>query len=482
MEGQNHETILIVDDEITLREAIAEYLTQEGYEVQQASSGEEALALLKQTVFDILITDMKLPGVDGNTVLQECLSIYPEIIGIIITGFGTVESAVQAMKNGAYDYIAKPFQLVEISLLVKQALERRRLKEENAYLRTQLKEKYRFENIIGNSKVMQEIFQLVETISSTNSTVLITGETGTGKELVAKAIHFNSQRRDQKIVSINCGAIPETLLESELFGHVKGAFTGAHQTRLGRFEQAHKGTIFLDEIGNMSQALQVKLLRVLQEREFERLGGAETIKVDVRIIAATSANLKELVEQNEFRSDLYYRLNVIPIHLPSLKERREDIPLLTKHFIEKYCHYSNLELKSLSQETIRKLMSYNWPGNIRQLENAIERAVALVGTRNIILPSDLPGEVQKTNANLVLSEIYIPDEGVNFNTEVSNVEKELIVQSLKKSGGNKKQAAKLLHLKRTTLIEKLKRLNMLDPLDFPATGKASKVLSKNTHQ
>jgi len=481
MDGQNHETVLIVDDEVTLREAISEYLAREGYEVQQASSGEEALALLKQTVFDILITDMKLPGVDGNTVLQESLSIYPEIIGIIITGFGTVESAVQAMKNGAYDYIAKPFQLVEISLLVKQALERRRLKEENAYLRTQLKEKYRFESIIGNSKAMQEIFRLVETISSTNSTVLITGETGTGKELVAKAIHFNSQRRDQKIVSINCGAIPETLLESELFGHVKGAFTGAHQTRLGRFEQAHKGTIFLDEIGNMSQGLQVKLLRVLQEREFERLGGAETIKVDVRIIAATSANLKELVDQNEFRSDLYYRLNVIPIHLPSLKERREDIPLLAKHFIEKYCQNSNSEMKSMSQETIRILMSYSWPGNIRQLENAIERAVALVGTRNIILPSDLPGEVQKTHANLVLSEIYIPDEGVNFNTEVSNVEKELIMQSLKKSGGNKKQAAKLLHMKRTTLIEKLKRLNMLHPLDLPATGKTSKVLSKDTH-
>lgn len=465
MEMPGRENILVVDDEIELREAISAYLNQDGYEVQQASSGEEALESLKKNAFDILITDMKLPGLDGNAVLQEALAIYPEIIGIIITGYGTVESAVQAMKSGAYDYIAKPFQLLEISLLIRQALERRRLKEENAYLKTQLKEKYRFESIIGNSKPMREIFQLVETIAVTNSTVLITGETGTGKELIAKAIHFNSQRKDQKIVSLNCGAIPETLLESELFGHVKGAFTGAHQTRIGKFEQAHRGTIFLDEIGNMSPSLQVKLLRVLQEREFERVGGVEPVKVDVRIIAATSANLKDMVERNEFRSDLYYRLNVIQIHLPVLKDRREDIPLLTKHFIEKYCQNSNLELKTMSQEAMKILMNYNWPGNIRQLENAIERAVALVGTRNLILSSDLPSEIQKTNANLFLSEIYIPDEGVNFKTEISHVERELILQGLKKSGGNKKQAAKLLNLKRTTLIEKLKRLNLLDQLN-----------------
>lgn len=462
IEKAEKETVLIVDDEVELRNAIGGYLTQLGYEVQSASSGEEALDLVKSVPFDILITDMKLPGIDGTSVLQEALVLYPELIGIVITGYGTVENAVEAMKKGAYDYLAKPFQLVEISLVVKQALERRRLREENAYLKIQLKEKYRFENIIGNSKPMQEVFQLVETISGTNSTVLITGETGTGKELVAKAIHFNSQRRDQKIVSINCGAIPETLLESELFGHVKGAFTGAHQTRIGRFEQAHKGTIFLDEIGNMSQTLQVKLLRVLQEREFERVGGTETVKVDVRIIAATSANLKDLVQRGEFRSDLYYRLNVIPIQLPSLKDRREDIPLLAKHFIRKYCENSNLDAKTISQESMKMLMNYIWPGNIRQLENAIERAVALVGMRNIILPSDLPHEVQKTNSNLFLSEIYIPDEGVNFNTEVSYLERELILQSLKKSGGNKKQAAKSLNLKRTTLIEKLKRLDLMD--------------------
>ncbi|HVN78286.1 MAG TPA: sigma-54 dependent transcriptional regulator [Terriglobia bacterium] len=474
MDNLNSESILVVDDETQLREGIAAYLNQDGYEVQQASTGEEALTQLRETPYDILITDMKLPGVDGNKVLQEALSIYPDLIGIIITGYGTVESAVQAMKNGAYDYISKPFQLMEVSLLVKQALERRRLRLENAYLKTQLKEKYRFENIIGNSKPMQEVFQLVETIAVTNSTVLITGETGTGKELIARAIHFNSLRKEQKIVSINCGAIPETLLESELFGHVKGAFTGAHQTRIGRFEQAHKGTIFLDEIGTMSPSLQVKLLRVLQEREFERVGGMETIKVDVRIIAATSANLKEMVERNEYRSDLYYRLNVIPVHLAALRDRREDIPLLTKHFVKKYCQNSNMEPKTVAQEAMKMLMNYSWPGNIRQLENAIERAVALVGPRNVILPSDLPAEVQKTSANLFLSEIYIPDEGVNFNTEVSNVEKELIMQSLRKSGGNKKQAAKLLNLKRTTLIEKLKRLNLMDKTDQEVSVKAFK--------
>jgi two-component system, NtrC family, response regulator AtoC len=462
MEPARRENILLVDDEKPLREALAVYLAHEGYEVHHCSSGEEGIDLLKKNVFDILIADMKLPGVDGNIVLQEALSLYPEIIGIIITGYGTVESAVRAMKNGAYDYIAKPFQLVEISLLVRQALERRLLKEENAYLKTQLKDKYRFESIIGNSKPIQEIFQLVETIAGTNSTVLITGETGTGKELIAKAIHFDSHRKDQRIVSINCGAIPESLLESELFGHVKGAFTGAHQSHIGKFEQAHKGTIFLDEIGNMSPALQVKLLRVLQEREFDRVGGTEAVKVDVRIIAATSSNLKKMVEKNEFRTDLYYRLNVIPIQLPALRERREDIPLLAKHFVRKYCLNSNLELKTLSQEAMKLMMNYHWPGNIRQLENAIERAVALVGSRELILSADLPHEVQQTSANLFLSEIHIPDEGVNFNTEISHVEKELILQSLKKSRGNKKQAAKLLNLKRTTLIEKLKRLNLQD--------------------
>jgi len=465
MELTRHENVLVVDDETPLREAMAAFLMQEGFEVQHCASGEEGIDLLRKNAFDILIADMKLPGVDGNAVLHEALFLYPEIIGIIITGYGTVESAVQAMKNGAYDYIAKPFQLVEMSLLLRQALERRRLKEENVYLKTQLKEKYRFETIVGTSRPMQQIFQLVETIAGTNSTVLVTGETGTGKELIAKAIHFNSPRRDQKIVSINCGAIPEALLESELFGHVKGAFTGAHQSRIGKFEQAHKGTIFLDEIGNMSPSLQVKLLRVIQERELDRVGGADTIKVDVRIIAATSSNLREMVKRNEFRDDLYYRLNVIPIQLPALRDRREDIPLLANYFIKKYCVSSGLDLKSPSQEAIGLMMNYSWPGNIRQLENAMERAVALVGGRDLILPSDLPPEVQKTDGVLPGYDIDIPENGVNFKTQICHMEKALILQSLEKCGGNKKQAAKLLGLKRTTLVEKLKRLKLHDYID-----------------
>ncbi|MFN8005719.1 MAG: sigma-54 dependent transcriptional regulator [Terriglobia bacterium] len=458
MERTKRESILIVDDETDFRDAIVTYLNGEGYQVQASSNGEEALELLRMLPFDILVTDMKLPGIDGTAVLKGALALYPELIGIIITGYGTVESAVQAMKEGAYEYIAKPFQLLEISHVLRQALEKRRLREENAYLKTQLKEKYRIESIIGNSKCMQEIFQLVETISATTSTVLITGETGTGKELIAKAIHFNSQRREQKIVCINCGAIPEALLESELFGHVKGAFTGAHQTRIGRFEQADKGTIFLDEIGNMSPSLQVKLLRVLQEREFERVGGAETIRVDVRIIAATSADLREMVDQNQFRSDLYYRLNVIPIQMPSLRQRRDDIPLLARHFIKKFC--GNVETKTVSQDAMKSLMSYTWPGNVRQLENAMERAIALLGAREIILPSDLPVEIQDPKNHLMQSQLFIPDEGIDLNDRVSILEKELILLSLEKTGGNKNKAAKLLNLKRTTLIEKLRRFDL----------------------
>ncbi|MFN8009142.1 MAG: sigma-54 dependent transcriptional regulator [Terriglobia bacterium] len=462
MELSSGESILVVDDEVYLRNVIVEFLSREGYHVQGVSSAEEALDLLRTTVFDVLITDMKLPQMDGNTLLQEAVAVYPEIIGIVISGFGTIENAVKAMRNGAYDYLSKPFQMVEASLVIKQALERRRLREENCYLRSQLNERHSFGNMIGKSQSMQEVFQLVETVAGAGSTVLITGETGTGKELIAKAIHYRSPRKNQKIVCINCGAIPENLLESELFGHLKGAFTGAEQTRIGRFEQANKGTVFLDEIGNMSQTLQVKLLRVLQEREFERVGGTETIKVDVRVIAATSANLEEMVEKNGFRSDLFYRLNVIPIRLPALRERREDIPLLAKHFVAKHCERLSQDSKTISQETMKMLMNYHWPGNIRQLENAIERAVALIGMRSVILPIDLPQAIQNTNNNLFLSEVFIPEEGVNFNTQVSSLERELILQSLKRTKGNRGEAAKLLSLKRTTLVEKLKRLNIQD--------------------
>jgi two-component system, NtrC family, response regulator AtoC len=456
------EQILVVDDEADLRSAIVEILTMDGFEVDSVGSAEEAIEKLSQTAYDVLITDHNLPGKLGLELLEDALVRYPETIGIVITGYGTIETAVQAIKKGAYDYLTKPFKLVELPIMVRKGLKERRLRFENQYLRSQLKERYGFDNIIGNGRAMQRIFELVDTVAGLNSTVLIQGETGTGKELIAKAVHFNSPRKDQKLVSINCGAIPENLLESELFGHVKGAFTGAVQTRIGRFEQAHGGTIFLDEIGNMPQTLQVKLLRVLQEREFERVGGNSTIKIDVRIIAATSSNLEQMVKEGTFREDLYYRLNVIPINLPPLRERREDIPLLVQRFIRHFCETHKLELKTLTPQVMKALMTYEWPGNVRQLENISERMVALTGTRTAIMPADLPPEIQNRESLNYVPFVEIPEEGINFQNVVTDMERELIVQSLKKTNGNKKLAAKLLNLKRTTLIEKIKRIGLIE--------------------
>ncbi len=454
------EQILVVDDEEDLRKAIVDILTLDGFEVEQAGSAEEAAEKLSQTAFDVLITDHNLPGKTGVELLEESLVRYPEIIGVVITGYGTIETAVSAIKKGAYNYLTKPFKLVELPIMVRKGLKERHLRFENQYLRKQLNEKYGFNNIIGSGRAMHRIFELVDTIAGLNSTVLVQGETGTGKELIAKAIHFNSPRKDQKMVSINCGAIPENLLESELFGHVKGAFTGAVQTRIGRFEQANGGTIFLDEIGNMPVSLQVKLLRVLQEREFERVGGNSTVKVDVRIIAATSSNLEQMVKDGTFREDLYYRLNVIPIDLPPLRERREDVPLLVQKFIEQFCETHRLDRKTVSPPVMKALMGYEWPGNVRQLENIVERMVALTGNRPAILPTDLPGEIQNRESLNFVPLIEIPEDGINFQNVVTDMERELILQSLRKTNGNKKLAAKLLNLKRTTLIEKIKRIGL----------------------
>jgi DNA-binding NtrC family response regulator len=454
------EQILVVDDEQEMATAIVDILTLEGFEVDQAVSAEQAAEKLSQTAYDVLITDHNLPGRTGVELLEESLVRYPEIIGIIITGYGTIETAVTAIKKGAYNYLSKPFKLVELPVMVRKGLKERQLRFENQYLRKQLDEKYGFQNIIGGGRAMKRIFELVDTIAGLNSTVLIQGETGTGKELIAKAIHFNSRRKDQKLVSINCGAIPENLLESELFGHVKGAFTGAVQTRIGRFEQANGGTIFLDEIGNMPMTLQVKLLRVLQEREFERIGGNSTVKVDVRIISATSSNLEQMVKDGTFREDLYYRLNVIPVSLPPLRERREDIPLLVPKFVERFCETHKLELKTVSPQVMKSLMGFDWPGNVRQLENIVERMVALTGNRTAILPSDLPEEIQRRDPLNFVPLIEIPEEGINFQNVVTDMERELILQSLRKTNGNKKLAAKMLNLKRTTLIEKIKRIGL----------------------
>ncbi len=453
--------VLLVEDEPLLREAIAEQLIDHGFQVVQAGSGEEALDRLAEFAFDIVITDLRLPGIDGRKVIEGAHELFPDIIGIVVTGYGTVKDAVDAIKGGAADFITKPFQFDELLHVLNVALEQRRLRAENAYLRSQLEERYRFEGIVGRCSAMRDLFQLLETVAPTNSTILVTGETGTGKELVAKAIHHNSQRRSHRFVALNCSAIPETLLEAELFGHVRGAFTGAVGTRMGRLEQAHKGTLFLDEVGTMSMPLQMKLLRVLQEREFERVGDVHSIKVDSRVIAATNSDLSKMVADGSFREDLFYRLNVIPVQLPPLRERKEDIPLLVHHFLQKLGQ-ELLPPKpgplSVSQEGMRRLMSYGWPGNIRQLENSLERAVALSGMRTQIELSDLPQEVQAAAETVGPTPFLLPDEGCDFDEFITAVERDLITRSLEKTGGNKGQAAKLLNLKRTTLVEKLKRL------------------------
>ena len=458
VEGEKH--LLIVEDEKSLRQATAERLAEHGFRVDQAGSGEEALEKLAGFAYDLVVTDLRLPGMDGTDVIGAARKHYPHIIGIVVTGYGTVRAAVEALKRGAADFITKPFQFDELLHVLSSALEQRRLKSENAYLRSQLDNRYRFEGIVGRSQAMRDLFQLLETVASTPSTILVTGETGTGKELVARAIHHSSSRRAYRFVALNCGAIPETLLEAELFGHVRGAFTGAVGARQGRIEQAHRGTLFLDEVGAMSAALQTKLLRVLQEREFERVGESLPIKIDVRVIAATNSDLARLVAEGSFREDLYYRLNVIPVHLPPLRDRREDVPLLAQHFLERI----RVELEparpsvALSQEAMRRLMAYSWPGNVRQLENALERALALSPGRAQIAASDLPTEIQQAADQPPSVPVWLPDEGIDFESYVRGIERELIRRSLEKTGGNKRQAAKLLNLKRTTLIEKSKRL------------------------
>src|SRR5262245_33297086 len=438
-ESKKH--LLLVEDEAALREAVAEQLRDRGYAVEEAPSGEEAINRLADFAYDVIVTDLRLPGIDGGAVVDAALERYPDIVAIVVTGYGTVKAAVEAIKRGAWDFVSKPFQIDELLHALDSALEQRRLKSENAYLRAQLEERYRFEGLIGKGPAMKRLFQLLETIAGTTSTILITGETGTGKEVVARAIHHNSPRRLHRFVALNCSAIPETLLEAEIFGHVRGAFTGAVGNRQGRLEQAHKGTLFLDEVGTMSAALQMKLLRVLQEREFERVGDSHTIKVDVRVIAATNSELSQMVSEGQFRGDLYYRLNVIPILMPPLRDRKEDIPLLAQHFLERFQALAEQDAKSgdsragdsrsvqdarsgagqasrqpmtISQEAMRRLMSYHWPGNVRQLENAIERAVAFSGGRSQIDVSDLPPELLQVDPTPVTSVVSLPEEGLDL--------------------------------------------------------------------
>ncbi len=461
-----NECVLVVDDSSDIRLTMAEVLKAKGFSVESASDGQEAIELLGNRFFDIVLTDLSMPRKTGMDVLRYVTQHSPETICIIITGFGSIQGAVEALKIGAYDYLCKPIKPDEVTILIDKALEVRNLKRENKNLKKELKTRYGFDNIVGNSKAMQEVFGLVEKVADTDSTVLITGESGTGKELIAHAIHYASDRKEGPFIPVNCAAIPEELLESELFGHEKGAFTHAIKTRIGRFELANKGTIFLDEIGEMSPSLQVKLLRVLQERKFERVGGAKTISVDIRVVAATNQDLEKAVKEGRFREDLFYRLNVIPIHVPPLRERRSDIPLLAKHFLKKYCKGKKKCVEGITDEALEILSRYNWPGNVRELENIIERMVILTNG-SMITKEDLPYQIiEKAGDTLSVrgmaaDVLEFPEDGLSLSQAVSELEKRLILKALERTGGVKNRAAKLLKMNRTTLIEKMKKLGLM---------------------
>jgi len=436
-------TILVIDDEQSMRDFLAIMLKKEGHDVVTAENGNDALKAVQNEIFDLVISDVKMPGLDGIDVLKTIKDISPETVVIMITAFASTETAVEAMKLGAYDYITKPFKIDEIKLIIQKALEKRHLRNENILLKREIKSKAGFENFIGKSEPMQKVFSLIRQVADTMSTVLITGESGTGKELVAKAIHFCSLRKDGPFVTVNCGALPETLLESELFGYMKGAFTGAVSNKQGLFEAANGGTIFLDEISATTPALQIKLLRVLQEREFMRVGGTTTIKVDTRVIAASNKNLLEEVSKGSFREDLYYRLNVLPIHLPLLHDRKEDIPLLVNYFLNKLS--ASRGLKKIAPETLKLLMSYRWPGNVRELENTIERLAILASEETIHL-EHVPDAMRNFQPSSELIPTDIPDEGVDLEALLGNAEMTLLQKALEKTGGVKTEAAKLLGL------------------------------------
>ncbi|MBI5739634.1 MAG: sigma-54-dependent Fis family transcriptional regulator [Nitrospirae bacterium] len=450
--------ILVIDDESSIREMLKDFLSSKGFDVETAADGESGLNLLKSEKFNLLLLDLMMPGINGLDVLREVNSEKIDISSIMITAHASVPTAVEAMKLGAFDYITKPFVLEDVYMAIKRALDISRLQEENNRLKKELKRKFSTHKIIGNSAPLQEVIKFIEKIADTDSTVLITGESGTGKELVAKTIHYNSSRSRYAFIPLNCAAIPKDILESELFGHEKGAFTGAINTRIGRFELASNGTLFLDEIGELAPSLQVKLLRVLQEKEFERVGGIKTIKVDVRIIAATNRDLDKAVKESMFREDLFYRLNVIPVHLPPLRKMREDIPLLIEHFVTEIAKRKKKEPPKISREAMECLVEYKWPGNVRELENLIERLIILK-EGDAITPSDLPERFsEKRKMPRVFTKAQsLSSDGVDLNVMLDEIENNMIIQALEISKGIKSKAASLLGLNRTTLIEKMKK-------------------------
>jgi len=455
----NNAQILLIDDEPDSCKALSLLLQRSGYRIESCQSGEQALGLLKTQSFDLVISDLLLPGVNGIDILKHIKEHTPETCVILITGNASAETAVEAMKEGALDYITKPFNFERLKIQVAKALEKNRLVLENQYLKEQLHGRYRFTSIIGTSQAMQQVFTRMEKVVATDSTILILGASGTGKELVAKAIHYNSPRKDKPFIAINCGAIPEDLLESELFGHVKGAFTSAVADKSGKFELANGGTIFLDEIGDMPLHLQMKLLRVLQEHEIERVGSSKKIFLDVRLISATNVDLQHKVKTGQFREDLYYRLNVIPIHLPPLKERRGDIPQLARHFLEKICKEMNRPMMTIGDDAMLAMEAYDWPGNVREMENIIERTVALTDGQ-IISGHDLPPDIGRQFPPQTGVPRQLSPEGIDLNQVIGEIEKELITQALELGKGVKARAAELLNINRTTLVEKIKRFGI----------------------
>ncbi len=437
--------VLVVDDEKSMRDLLSITLEKEGYDVATAAGGEPAIEALRRDPTDVVITDLRMPKVDGLQVLRTAKEISPDMAVIVVTAVASTETAVEAMKLGAYDYITKPFKLDEVSLIVRNALERKRLRDENLYLRKQLETQHRFENIISKSAVILEVFDTIRKIADSPSTAMVTGESGTGKELVARAIHFNSLRRDKPFVSVNCGAIPEGLMESELFGHVRGAFTGAVSNKVGLFSAGEGGTLFLDEITEIPPLLQVKLLRAIQTREIRRVGDTKDIKTDVRLIAASNRHLEEAVEQGVLREDLYYRLNVIPIQLPPLRERREDIPLLVGHFLQKFGKELGKEVRGVSPEAMIVLERYHWPGNIRELENVLERAIVL-GAGEMLGVDSLPETLRRERPVKGLEAVDLPEDGLDLEATLDTIERGYLQRALDRTGGVQTKAAELLKM------------------------------------
>ena len=451
--------VLIVDDEENFRHMLSVILKKEGYDVEAASNGEEALQKVTLSPYDQVLCDIRMPKMDGLDFLNEAKKARVDSTIIMMSAYGTVDIAIEAMKLGAYDYISKPFKPDEVILTLKKAEERERLRKENELLRKEVKKEYSFENIISKNKQMQKIFEVITKVAQYKSTILITGESGTGKELVARALHYNSDRAQNPFVAVNCGAIPENLLESELFGHAKGAFTDAIRTKKGLFEEADAGTLFLDEIGELPSQLQVKLLRVLQEGEIRRIGESKSIQVDVRIVSATVKDLVKEVNEGRFRDDLFYRLNVLPIHIPPLRERNEDIPLLTAHFIRKYSEAMSKNVVGIDSRALEALMEYKWYGNVRELENTIERAIVLADRENIEI-ENLPLEIQNFQEEIPLEPLA--EEEYSIKKSSRFLEMNLIKKALKKTKGNHTHAAKLLEISHRALLYKIKEYGIVE--------------------